>query len=163
MSQKLKVLSEFGAINTNNNPITVGTGAVNSTGGSVTLGSTAACAFALEQGSFAVGTTSHPVNFTLIGKNIVPSSQYSIVTTGTTVAAGVRGVIINGDLGAAFAITFPSSPVDGQLYSVSIAHSQTTYTMTSGDTMVPASITTSLGMGMTFMYDSTGTTWYLIA
>lgn len=168
MAQRLKILSQFGTIDTNNQNIALGSGNITTTG-SVSAGAvTTTGAVSVSNGSFGVGTSTHNVNFTQYGKTIIPSANYSVpatISSGGTVTAGIQGAIINVLAAGNFTIAFPASPVDGQLYTIGFNTTQTALTVTlSADASVqPATLSApAASTGYTFIYLSAPTKWYVL-
>lgn len=168
--------------------ITTGsTGSITADGGTVTLGSTTnactvsipngtlalgstanTCATTIPNGSLTLGTSTVSVPLTLNGPTVEPSAGYHIIT-GTTLTgaqtAGVRGTIIAGaNTSQPYSISLPSSPVDGQIYTVAFVATQTTCTITiPGTTPSLGTITPAAPTAYTFMYNLANTTWYVIS
>lgn len=88
----------------------------------------------------------------------VPTTGFSI-----TIAAGVKTLLLNpaGTL-LTGTITLPASPIDGQEIRVSSSKAVTTLTVSpnSGQSVVGAPTTLAIGIGFSYIYNLSSTTWY---
>jgi hypothetical protein len=97
------------------------------------------------------------------GRLIDNAVQYAVPTTGQTVTAGaaIQRIVIN-PAGAllALTITFPPTPLNGQLFSWVTTQAVTTLTLTSSATINNGPSAQTAGQTSKFVYVSAQTTWF---
>lgn len=94
--------------------------------------------------------------------NIVDTPQYAVPTTGQTVVAGIGvSTLLLDPAGtiAALTVTLPSSPVDGQRFTVSSSAVITVLTI-NGGTIKGGIGTMSLNGFAKYTYSGTSSTWF---